>query len=55
MTKLIAAALLSAFAFAFTSAPVTFDVASGKLTVSSAFASHGADDVLGGVDPAPHP
>jgi len=52
MSKLIAAALLSACTLAFASAPVTFDMASGSVTVTSAFAKHGADDVVPQQQPA---
>ena len=53
MSKIIAAVLLSAFAVAFVSAPVTFDQAAGTLTMMSAFAKHGADDVLPPQEPQP--
>jgi hypothetical protein len=58
MSKILVAALFSACAVAFVAAPVAVDLASGKITMQSALAKHGADDVVPddrGVDPAPHP
>jgi len=53
MSKIITAALLSVFTLSFSFAPVAFDVASGTIVVTSAFAKHGADDVLPPQEPQP--
>jgi hypothetical protein len=53
MSKIIAAALLSAFTLSFAFAPVAFDMASGTIAMSSAYAKHGADDVLPPQEPQP--
>jgi len=53
MSKIIAAMVLSACTLAFASAPVSFDMASGTIAVTSAFAKHGADDVLPPQEPQP--
>ena len=53
MSKIIAAALFSAFTLSFSFAPVAFDMASGTIAVTSAFAKHGADDVLPPQEPQP--
>jgi hypothetical protein len=45
--------LLSACTLAFSSAPVTFDMASGTIAATSAFAKHGADDVVPHQEPPP--
>ena len=58
MSKFLAAMLFGACTFAFVAAPVSVDLMSGKITMKSALAKHGADDVIPddrGVDPAPHP
>jgi len=58
MSKFLTALLFAACAFAFVAAPISVDIASGKITKNAAFAKHGADDVLPddrGVDPLPHP
>ena len=57
MSKFLAAMLLGTCAFAFVAAPVSVDLMSGKITIKSALAKNGADDVVPddrGVDPAPH-
>ena len=51
MSKILIAALFGICSFAFVAAPGGIDLTSGKITVQSAFAKNGADDVLGGVDP----
>jgi len=53
MSKIIAAMLLAGCTLTFASAPVTFDMASGTIAVTSAFAKHGADDVLPPNEPQP--
>jgi hypothetical protein len=50
MSKIIAAALLSAFALAFISAPVKFDIGSGKIEAASAFAKQTHDGLDDGPD-----
>ena len=55
MTKLLAAALFATVALAFVSAPVSIDPATGTLTVKSALAKHGADDVLPDARQEPEP
>ncbi len=55
MSKILIAALFGICSFAFVAAPGGIDLTSGKITVQSAFAKNGADDVPGGVDPQPHP
>jgi hypothetical protein len=57
MSKFLVAALFGACAFAFVAAPVSIDLTFGKITMKSALAKNGADDVLPddrGADPAPH-
>jgi len=53
MSKIIAAMLLSACTLAFSSALVTFDMASGTIAATSAFAKNGADDVVPPQEPQP--
>lgn len=55
MSKILAALLFGACAFAFVAAPVSIDLASGKVTVKSALAKNGADDVLPDDRGAPNP
>jgi hypothetical protein len=58
MSKSLIAALFGICSFAFIAAPVGIDLTSGKITMQSAFAKNGADDVVpdnNGVDPLPHP
>ena len=57
MSKFLAAMLFGGCAFAFVAAPVSIALTCGKITMKSALAKNGADDVLPddrGVDPAPH-
>jgi hypothetical protein len=58
MSKILVAALFGVCSFAFVAAPIGIDLTSGKVTMQSAFAKHGADDVLPddrGQDAVPHP
>jgi hypothetical protein len=55
MSKFLAAILLGTCAFAFVAAPIAVDLASGKITMTSALAKDGADDVVPQAPEAPHP
>lgn len=46
MSKILVAALFGVCAVAFVAAPIAANFSSGKITVASAFAKHGADDVV---------
>ncbi|MGB8398830.1 hypothetical protein [Bradyrhizobium sp.] len=60
MSKILMTMLFGLSALSFVAAPVTIDLASGKIGVKSAMAKHGADDIVpdpfddNGVDPQPH-
>lgn len=53
MSKILTAALFGVCALAFVAAPVAVNFSSGEFTVASAFAKHGADDVV--PEPQPEP
>jgi len=53
MSKIFVAALFGFCTMAFVAAPIAIDFASGNISVKSAFAKHGADDVV--PEPQPEP
>jgi len=53
MSKIFVAALFALSTMAFVAAPIAVDFSAGDLSVTSAFAKHGADDVV--PEPQPEP